>query len=131
MLQGVPVGKSLPFAFACLFPILLTGIVSSAPPSGLTFGTIPFLLKSSLSYAEIAVFSLAGYPYSLKLLWSPIVDSIYAKRFGRRKSWIIPIQLTTGLLFWWIGERAESFVSGVRRGRRFTPMGVWRFNHFR
>ncbi|KAJ1564718.1 hypothetical protein HK096_006618, partial [Nowakowskiella sp. JEL0078] len=57
-------------------------------PLGLTFGSIPFLLKAKLSYADIALFSLSGYPYSLKLLWSPIVDSLYLKSVGRRKSWI-------------------------------------------
>ena len=46
---------------------------------GLVFGTIPFLLKgaANVSYTELGLFSLAGYPYSLKLLWSPIVDSFY------------------------------------------------------
>lgn len=63
---------------------LLQGI-----PLGLSFGSIPFLLKSKLSYAELATFSLSAYPYSLKvkifstililkLLWSPVVDSIYS-----------------------------------------------------
>ena len=48
-------------------------------PMGLVFGTIPFLLKgaANVSYTELGLFSLAGYPYSLKLLWSPIVDSFY------------------------------------------------------
>jgi len=47
-------------------------------PMGLVFGTVPFLLKaSSASYADLGFFSLASYPYSLKLLWSPIVDSHY------------------------------------------------------
>lgn len=41
---------------------LLQGI-----PLGLSFGSIPFLLKSKLSYSEIALFSLSAYPYSLKV----------------------------------------------------------------
>ncbi|KAJ3018474.1 UNVERIFIED_CONTAM: hypothetical protein HDU68_011136 [Siphonaria sp. JEL0065] len=71
---------------------LLQGI-----PLGLVMGSVPFLLKSKLSYADIALFSLSSYPYSLKLLWSPIVDSIYNKTVGRRKSWIVPIQAITGI----------------------------------
>lgn len=72
-------------------------------PIGLVFGTIPFLLKSSAdasqssAYGKIGLFSLATYPYSFKLLWSPIVDSCYSSRIGRRKSWIIPIQMLVGL----------------------------------
>jgi hypothetical protein len=47
-------------------------------PLGLVFGTLPFVFKSAaLSYTALGVFSMAGYPYSLKLLWSPIVDSVY------------------------------------------------------
>lgn len=43
-------------------------------PMGLAMGSVPFLLKNHMSYAEIGVFSLASYPYSLKLFWSPFVD---------------------------------------------------------
>ena len=72
---------------------LLQGI-----PMGLATGSVPFLLKSShLSYGQIGVFSLAAYPYSLKLLWSPIVDGIWSPKQGRRKSWIVPIQICSGL----------------------------------
>lgn len=46
----------------------------------------------------MGIFSLASYPYSMKLLWSPIVDSVYARSLGRRKSWILPMQTATGLV---------------------------------
>lgn len=45
------------------------------------------------------MFSLASYPYSFKLLWSPIVDSVYSLTFGRRKSWVVPIQLMSAGMF--------------------------------
>jgi PAT family acetyl-CoA transporter-like MFS transporter 1 len=32
-------------------------------PMGLATGSVPFLLKSHMSYAEIGVFTLASYPY--------------------------------------------------------------------
>lgn len=56
------------------------------------------MLSSKVSYTEMGIFSLAAYPYSLKLLWSPVVDSVYSRRVGRRKSWIVPIQLITAAL---------------------------------
>jgi PAT family acetyl-CoA transporter-like MFS transporter 1 len=28
-----------------------------------------------------------------KLLWAPIVDSYYSRAFGRRRSWLVPVQL--------------------------------------
>ena len=35
------------------------------------------MLQSKLSYTQVGVFSMAATPYSLKLLWSPIVDSCF------------------------------------------------------
>lgn len=55
----------------------------------------PFLLQAKASYTAIGVFSLAAYPYSFKLAWSPIVDSVYSLALGRRKSWVVPIQLAS------------------------------------
>ncbi|KAI9206634.1 acetyl-coenzyme A transporter 1-domain-containing protein [Polychytrium aggregatum] len=80
-------------------------------PLGLVFGSIPFLLKSKLSFSEIAIFSLSSYPYSLKLLWSPIVDSIYFKSIGRRKSWIIPIQAITGIWLFSLGGTVDKILT--------------------
>jgi hypothetical protein len=46
---------------------------------GLVMGSIPFLLQSKLTYTELGIFSIAGYPYALKLFWSPVVDACYSK----------------------------------------------------
>lgn len=45
-----------------------------------------------------AFFSFVRWPYSMKLLWAPIVDALYVHSIGRRKSWLIPIQYVTGVL---------------------------------
>lgn len=89
-------------------PDLLQGI-----PVGLAFGSIPFLLRSKLSYSQIGIFTLCTYPYSLKLLWSPIVDSIFSPKLGRRKSWIVPIQTVVGGLFWWLGGNVQGMMEVV------------------
>jgi hypothetical protein len=39
-----------------------------------------------VSYANQGTFSFAFWPFSFKLLWAPIVDSVYVKKIGRRKS---------------------------------------------
>ncbi|SCU99596.1 LANO_0F02586g1_1 [Lachancea nothofagi CBS 11611] len=75
-------------------------------PVGLAFGTVPFLLKSmakDTTFTQLGVFTMATYPYSMKILWSPIVDSIYSRKLGRRRSWIIPVQLVSGVMLWIIG----------------------------
>jgi len=91
---------------------------------GLAGGSVPFLLKPHLSYSQIGIFSLAIYPYSLKLLWSPIVDAIWSRRFGRRKSWITPIQTISGLSMIYLGGHIDEMMkaAGANDGA-----GVWNF----
>lgn len=93
-------------------------------PMGLATGSVPFLLKTHVSYSEIGVFSLASYPYSLKLLWSPIVDSIWSPKLGRRKSWILPIQTLSGLGMLWLGTHVEGMMNVAGSG---NSAEVWNF----
>ncbi|KAG0342163.1 hypothetical protein BG004_005724, partial [Podila humilis] len=93
------------------FALLVILYLLQGVPVGLTFGSIPFLLKAKMSYSQIGVFSLAHYPYSMKFLWSPIVDAVYNKEMGRRKSWIVPIQLLTGIMFMWLGMHIEDWMA--------------------
>lgn len=62
-----------------LFLYVLQGI-----PLGLA-GSIPLILQSkNVSYRDQAFFSFVFWPFSLKLLWAPLVDALYCSRFGRR-----------------------------------------------
>jgi len=66
-------------------------------PVGL-YKAIPLILTNhGVPYTDQALFSIAYYPYSMKLLWAPLVDSLYFKRFGRRKSWLVPTQTLIGI----------------------------------
>jgi len=76
-------------------------------PLGLALGSLPFLLKSKMTYSDMAIFAITNYPYSMKLLWSPIVDSFFNKNFGRRKSWIVPIQLCSAFLMFFFGNSVD------------------------
>ncbi len=93
-------------------------------PIGLATGSVPFLLKSHLSYSQIGVFTLAAYPYSIKLLWSPIVDAVWSPKVGRRKSWILPIQACSGFAMIYLGGRVKEMMvaAGASDGS-----GVWTF----
>lgn len=82
---------------------------------GLAFGSIPFLLKTKLSYGQVGIFTLASYPYSLKLLWSPIVDAIFNKNFGRRKSWIVPVQTVSAFVLMYLGTSAEVLLEDAEK----------------
>ncbi|KAJ5119998.1 hypothetical protein N7448_010667 [Penicillium atrosanguineum] len=96
-------------------------------PMGLATGSVPFLLKPYLSYGQIGVFSLASYPYSLKLFWSPIVDAVWSPRFGRRKSWITPVQVIAGLAMIYMGRHIGAMMeqAGANNGA-----GVWNFTYW-
>ena len=76
-------------------------------PMGLCFGSMPFLLQERMTYTQLATFSLATWPYSLKLAWSPLVDSKFFASIGRRKSWIVPMQYGIGLLFFYLSLHVE------------------------
>lgn len=93
-------------------------------PMGLASGSVPFLLKKHMSYSELGIFSLASYPYSLKLLWSPVVDALWSPKVGRRKSWILPIQLLSGLGMLWLGAKVEGLMQSM--GKPGGPT-VWAF----
>lgn len=67
-------------------------------PLGLCLGSLPILLKKHMTYTQIGFFTIASYPFSLKFLWSPLVDSYYLQEWGRRKSWIVPLQFVSGVL---------------------------------
>lgn len=75
---------------------LLLLYVLQGIPIGLS-SAVPLLLQNrKVSYSEQALFSFVTWPFSMKLLWAPIVDSVYWRRMGRRKSWLVPIQLGIG-----------------------------------
>jgi MFS transporter, PAT family, solute carrier family 33 (acetyl-CoA transportor), member 1 len=65
-------------------------------------------MQATMSYTKIGLFTLAGYPYSFKLLWSPIVDTLYVRRIGRRKSWILPLQVIAAVIMITCGAWTEA-----------------------
>ncbi|XP_048362248.1 acetyl-coenzyme A transporter 1 [Sphaerodactylus townsendi] len=88
-----------------LFLYVLQGI-----PLGLA-GSIPLILQSkNVSYTDQAFFSFVFWPFSLKLLWAPMVDAVYFKKFGRRKSWLVPTQYTLGLFMMYLSRQVDSLL---------------------
>lgn len=65
---------------------------------GLPFGfftqALPVILRSQhYSLGEIGLTSLLAAPWALKFVWAPVVDRRWWPRVGRRRSWILPMQL--------------------------------------
>src|SRR6516162_6338579 len=79
-----------------LIAILLMGF-SSGLPLALTFGTLSFWLSEvGVSRTSIGLFALVGISYSMKFLWSPVIDRmpipLLTARLGRRRGWALAIQ---------------------------------------
>ncbi|XP_021188316.3 acetyl-coenzyme A transporter 1 [Helicoverpa armigera] len=94
-----------------LFLYTLQGI-----PLGLA-GAVPMLLQNrGITYTQQAEFSFVNWPFSVKLLWAPIVDALFWPEFGRRKTWLVPVQYLIGIVMiimsssvtGWLGSDEEA-----------------------
>jgi MFS transporter, PAT family, beta-lactamase induction signal transducer AmpG len=79
-----------------LIAVLLMGF-SSGLPLALTFATLSFrLAEIGVSRTAIGLFALIGVPYSVKFLWSPLIDRLpiplFTAYLGRRRGWALAIQ---------------------------------------
>lgn len=65
---------------------------------------IPILLQEqNVSMAQQGAFSFCSWPFSLKLLWAPVVDS-----WRTRKAWLVPTQFMIGGIMWYTSERVDT-----------------------
>ena len=82
--------------------ILILGYASGIPFT-LVFGTYTYRMsEAGVNLSDIGLFGLAALPFTIKFLWSPLVDGlkipILYKLFDQRRSWIIFTLLITMLL---------------------------------
>ncbi len=67
---------------------------SSGMPFVLTGGTLSaWLVTEGVDIKTIGLFSLVGLPYAFKFLWSPLMDRFVPPFLGRRRGWMIIMQL--------------------------------------
>jgi PAT family beta-lactamase induction signal transducer AmpG len=63
-------------------------------PFGIVVDNLPVYFRThGVSLTEIGLMSLLGMPWTLKVLWAPLVD-----RFGERRQWIAAVLVTLGAL---------------------------------
>lgn len=73
--------------------ILVLGF-SSGLPLYLTSRTLQaWMTVAGVNLTAIGLFSLVSLPYSLKFLWSPLIDRFRLPFLGRRKGWLITTQV--------------------------------------
>ena len=62
------------------------------------------------------MFSFVYWPFSIKLIWAPLVDSLYLSRFGRRKTWLLPTQYLIGIFMLVLSSRIKAIMGGGEGG---------------
>lgn len=73
----------------CLF----TGFSSGLPLYVLLQLLQVWLRDYGIGLKEVGLFSLVGIPYVLKFLWAPLMDRYVPPLLGRRRGWLLPLQL--------------------------------------
>jgi PAT family beta-lactamase induction signal transducer AmpG len=96
--------------------VMLLGF-SSGLPLALTGGTMQaWMAVAGVDLRTIGVFALVGLPYTLKFIWSPLMDRFVPPWLGRRRGWILIAQicLVAGIAAMAFGSpRQDPFVMGA------------------
>lgn len=67
---------------------------SSGVPLLLTLSVLQAWMKEEgVDLSVIGLFALAGLPYTLKFLWSPVLDRFTLPFLGRRRGWLLVVQV--------------------------------------
>lgn len=78
-------------------PLLALGFASGLPLA-LTGGTLQaWATVEQVSLQEIGFLTLVGTAYTLKFLWSPLVDRYAPPLLGRRRGWMLVMQILLAL----------------------------------
>ncbi len=75
----------LGLGFTSGLPLALTGTTLQA-----------WMASEQVDLRVIGIFSLVGLPYTLKVLWAPLMDRFSLPWLGRRRGWILLAQLLLG-----------------------------------
>src|SRR3990167_5408900 len=79
---------------ARLRTVLLLGF-SSGLPLALTGSTLQaWFTEAHVNLVTIGALSLLGIPYALKFLWAPLMDYYAIPGFGKRRGWILLMQIS-------------------------------------
>ena len=82
---------------------------SSGLPLALTGSTLQaWMTAEKVDIRLIGLFSLVGLPYTLKVVWAPLMDRFPAPWLGRRRGWILTTQILLCASFVILGSLTPS-----------------------
>ena len=76
-----------------LLIVLMLGFSSGLPLALLTGALQAWFSDAGLSLIAVGMLSLIGLPYSYRFLWAPLLDRCALFSMGKRRSWILVMQL--------------------------------------
>ena len=81
--------------------MLIFGFASGLP-FALFLGTLfAWLTEAEVELETMGIFSLIGLAYAFQFLWSPLIDKVdlpLLRKLGKRKQWIVPMQVALGTI---------------------------------
>ena len=84
--------------------VLLLGFASGLPLA-LTGGAMQaWLTVEGLDLVTLGFLALIGVPYTFKFLWAPLIDRFEVPWLGRRRGWIVLIQLLVAAALLWMAS---------------------------
>ena len=81
---------------------------------GASFGflmrSLSVILNKNLSKTDVGIISFWSFPYNVKFLISPLVETKYFKFLGKRRSWIVPTLIISGLAMLYLSENIHFYI---------------------
>lgn len=112
--QTIPASKL--YTSRRVAPLLVLGFASGLPLA-LTGGTLQaWATLEQVSLQEIGFLTLVGTAYTLKFLWAPLIDRYAPPFLGRRRGWMLVMQLLLALGIMLMGLMSP--------GQRLLPLAL-------
>ncbi|NVJ98938.1 MAG: MFS transporter [Alphaproteobacteria bacterium] len=91
-----------------LLGAFLLGMTAGFPLTIILGIMTTWLREYEIDKSTIGIFTWATLPYSLKILWAPLLDGLqlgsFSRRFGRRRSWILIVCAMMAAAVWSLSQ---------------------------
>lgn len=77
---------------------------------GIIYAVPVYLASFGATWKQQGTLSFVMYPFSLKLLWAPLIDAFYIRRLGRRQTWLLPVQVLIGIMLIFLSYYIDSLL---------------------